>query len=107
MAHHRVIVNFLVSENVIDDATILLWLVVVVVAHREELDLFHADKHWIPLCVATVVLFAAFIWSYWSTLVWMERQWRTEPDYSHGYLIIPLAFVLLYSRLPRSRAPTP
>ncbi len=70
-----------------------------VVAHREELDPFHADKHWIPLCVAAVILLIAFIWSYWSTLVWMERQWRTEPDYSHGYLIIPLALVLVYSRL--------
>jgi exosortase len=29
----------------------------------------------------------------------MENQWRTEPDYSHGYLIIPLAIVLLYARM--------
>lgn len=28
----------------------------------------------------------------------MELQWRTEPDYSHGYLVIPLALTLLYSR---------
>lgn len=28
----------------------------------------------------------------------MEQQWRTEPDYSHGYLILPLSALLLYSR---------
>ena len=28
----------------------------------------------------------------------MEDQWRNEPDYSHGYLIFPLALVLLYRR---------
>jgi len=67
-------------------------------ADTEELDAYNATKHWVPLCIASVVLVAAFVWSYWSTLVWMESQWRTEPDYSHGYLIIPLAFVLLYSR---------
>jgi exosortase len=39
------------------------------------------------------------LWSYWPTFVWMENQWRTEPDYSHGYLILPLALVLLYKRL--------
>jgi exosortase len=28
----------------------------------------------------------------------MEDQWRNEPDYSHGYLIVPLALLLLYHR---------
>jgi len=39
-----------------------------------------------------------FLLCYWKTLVSMELQWRTEPDYSHGYLIIPLSMILLYSR---------
>ncbi len=37
-------------------------------------------------------------WAYWPTLVWMEEQWRTEPDYSHGYIVAPLAALLLYFR---------
>ncbi|MFN6162831.1 MAG: exosortase/archaeosortase family protein [Planctomycetota bacterium] len=45
-----------------------------------------------------VVIFCFFLASYWKTLVAMERQWRTEPDYSHGYLILPLSAILLYSR---------
>ena len=51
------------------------------------------------LLIALVVLSLLTLWSYWPTLVWMENQWRTEPDYSHGYLILPLALVLLYKRI--------
>jgi exosortase len=51
------------------------------------------------LLVALVAMVLLTIWSYWPTLVWMESQWRTEPDYSHGYLILPLALVLLYRRM--------
>lgn len=29
----------------------------------------------------------------------MEQQWRNEPDYSHGYLVVPLAALIAYSRL--------
>ncbi len=45
------------------------------------------------------VLVAFTLWAYWPTFVWMESQWRNEPDYSHGYLIVPLALVLLYRRM--------
>jgi exosortase len=49
--------------------------------------------------VLAIGLFAGVsLVSYWRTLVEMEFQWRTEPDYSHGYLIVPLAAILLYSR---------
>jgi exosortase len=64
----------------------------------EVLDAYDAQKHWGPICLAAAVLSVLFMVSYWPTLVWMEYQWRNEPDYSHGYLIIPLAIVLLYAR---------
>jgi exosortase len=38
------------------------------------------------------------VWAYWPTLLWMESQWRNEPDYSHGYLVFPMAIALLYLR---------
>ena len=44
------------------------------------------------------ILVPLTLWSYWTTFVWMEEQWRLEPDYSHGYLVIPLALVMLYLR---------
>lgn len=47
---------------------------------------------------AMVVLAILTTWAYWPTLVWMEQQWRNEPDYSHGYLVIPLAMLLLHRR---------
>ncbi|MCY2973255.1 MAG: exosortase/archaeosortase family protein [Planctomycetota bacterium] len=50
------------------------------------------------LAYAIGFVVVVFLLCYWKTLVSMEIQWRTEPDYSHGYLIIPLSVVLLYSR---------
>lgn len=41
---------------------------------------------------------AALIYAYWPTWVWVEDAWRTEPDYSHGYLVPPLAAFLCWSR---------
>jgi len=38
---------------------------------------------------------AAGVWSYWSTLQNLVAVWEREPDYSHGFLVIPLAIVIL------------
>ncbi|MEE2937812.1 MAG: exosortase/archaeosortase family protein [Planctomycetota bacterium] len=38
------------------------------------------------------------LYSYWPTLIWVEGNWRTEPDYSHGYLVPFLAGLLLWHR---------
>ncbi|WP_242631940.1 exosortase/archaeosortase family protein [Rubripirellula amarantea] len=43
--------------------------------------------------LALIVLYA-----YWPTFVWAEDAWRNEPDYSHGYLILPLAAMLCWVR---------
>ena len=48
--------------------------------------------------VGVGVAFAALIYAYWPTWVWVEDAWRTEPDYSHGYLVPPLAAFLCWSR---------
>ena len=45
-----------------------------------------------------VALLIAFCFSFWQTLQWLELRWREEPDYSHGYLVIPLALTLLWIR---------
>ena len=47
---------------------------------------------------------AAILWAYWPTLAEMVHQWENQPDYSHGYLVIPIALVFLWSR--RSSFPT-
>ena len=46
----------------------------------------------------TLILAATTVYALWPTLVWAEMAWRLEPDYSHGYLILPLACILLWLR---------
>ncbi len=75
---------------------------VVAVEHRERYQPTNLE-----LLLALAVLSLLTLWSYWPTLVWMENQWRTEPDYSHGYLILPLALVLLYRRMDLKPASGP
>lgn len=43
------------------------------------------------LVLFTVVVIAA----YYPTLAWVVGAWMTEPDYSHGFLVIPLAYFIL------------
>lgn len=66
-------------------------------AAAKELQPLHvAPNVWIVLAV---MLGAITAWAYWPTFQWMEEQWRHEPDYSHGYIVFPLALVLLYMRM--------
>lgn len=44
------------------------------------------------------VLTIAFLWAYWPTLQALVWQWEHEPDYSHGYLVLPLACGFLWWR---------
>lgn len=39
-----------------------------------------------------------FGWSYWPVLCRLAHAWETEPDYSHGWLVAPVAAYLLWSR---------
>jgi exosortase len=50
------------------------------------------------------VLFGCFAWAYWPTLANFVVAWNREPDYSHGYLVLPLAVGMLWAR--RDRFPT-
>ena len=57
----------------------------------------------IRLSIAASALLAAFVWSYWPTLVELVGAWNRQPDYSHGYLVLPLALLFLWVR--RSKFP--
>jgi exosortase len=50
---------------------------------------------------AAAVLVATFVWSYWPTLQGMATTWSREPDYSHGFLVVPFAAYLLWTRRER------
>jgi exosortase len=43
-------------------------------------------------------MLAAFVWSYWPALGKLVSAWESEPDYSHGYFVLPLALFFLYAR---------
>ena len=47
------------------------------------------------LAVGGVVL-GAGAWAYYPTLVEMVTAWRKEPDYSHGFLVLPMALLFLW-----------
>ena len=45
-----------------------------------------------------VVLFCVGGWAYWPTLAELAATWSREPDYSHGFLVAPLAAYFLWVR---------
>jgi exosortase len=57
-------------------------------------------------CAALLV--AAFAWTFWPTFVRLVNSWNVEPDYSHGYFVVPLALYFLWCRrdqMPQPRFP--
>jgi len=51
---------------------------------------------WIGL--STLALIGSIGWAYWPTLTEMVHKWESQPDYSHGYLVLPIALFFLWSR---------
>ena len=54
---------------------------------------------------AAASIAAAMTWAYWPVLLGLERTWSEQADYSHGYLVAPLAILFLWvrrDRLPRA-----
>src|SRR5262249_38415755 len=49
------------------------------------------------LVVGAVWLLIA-IWSYWPLVLELAMTWQREPDYSHGFLVLPLALLFLWIR---------
>jgi exosortase len=53
-----------------------------------------ALAHWLlPAALAAV-----FAWAYWPTFLELVAAWERSPDYSHGYLVVPLALFFLWVR---------
>lgn len=42
-----------------------------------------------------------FFWSYWPTLTHLVSRWNAVADYSHGFLVVPLALGILWFRRGR------
>lgn len=55
-----------------------------------------------PYVVLTAVLLGgSFLWAYWPTLVQLVHAWDSQPDYSHGFFVAPLAVYFLWARRER------
>jgi len=52
---------------------------------------------WMRLAMGAVVL-AAGAWAYYPTIKEMVIAWEKEPDYSHGFLVLPMALLFLWLR---------
>ena len=52
----------------------------------------------VKVVAGLLALLVTLLYSYWPTLVWMEDNWRGVSDYSHGYLVLPLAAMLCWHR---------
>ena len=48
--------------------------------------------------LAAAALTVAFAWAYWPTFLELVAAWERSPDYSHGYLVVPLALFFLWVR---------
>ncbi len=50
------------------------------------------------LWAAFGVVAGTFLWAYWPTWLGIVRVWETQPDYSHGYFVVPVAAYILWAR---------
>jgi exosortase len=51
----------------------------------------------VSLLLALATSAVVLVWSYWPTWVSLVTLWEKEPDYSHGWFVIPIAAYLLWS----------
>lgn len=51
--------------------------------------------------LAAALLFGVVLWAYWPALAEMVASWDRDPDYSHGYLVAPIAAFFLWARRGR------
>ena len=51
--------------------------------------------------VAAVAMVSLAVWCYLPTIVTLVGVWNREPDYSHGFLVVPLAIWFLWARRDR------
>lgn len=54
---------------------------------------------WQPL-VVLLALSGALVWAYWPAFRAMAEKWKSDPQYSHGFLVPVFAAALLWLRRP-------
>ena len=68
---------------------------------RPPIGLSWAESDKSLIFVVGAILTGVFGWAYWPTLVGLVNEWDSEPDYSYGYFVVPLALYFLWARKDR------
>ena len=78
-------------------------------AATPELPLLRRVTGWLlsPAGAGDLAVVAALVFAYWPTLVDLVTTWKTQPDYSHGFLVLPIAALILIRLWPRDFADSP
>ena len=50
---------------------------------------------------SAALIVVGFAWLYWNVIVKLVHDWATDDNYSHGFLIVPLAVYLTWERRQR------
>src|SRR5690606_1330186 len=56
---------------------------------------------------APAIVLAALGWAYGPDLLALVETWSDDPDYSHGFLVLPIALLILWQRWPRAQSAEP
>ncbi len=56
-----------------------------------------------PRLLALAIGMAILGWAYGPNLQWLWGVWSEEPNYSHGFLVIPIALAIFWQRLADAR----
>jgi exosortase len=65
---------------------------------REEDVPLEAEANPQVTLILSVACLATGIWSYWPTLLNLANTWSRVTDYSHGFLVLPIAAFFLWAR---------
>jgi exosortase len=77
------------------------------IRHGHTLEI--SDRHQTPdnvlrLVSVTLMLLAVTAWSYWSTIVYLFKEWQTNDDYSAGQLVPLIAVFLVWRERKKLRS---
>jgi exosortase len=51
--------------------------------------------------IAVAAVAAVLVWAYWTDVRDLVRLWIDDPNYSHGFLVLPVAALIFWQRWPR------
>src|SRR6476469_608955 len=68
--------------------------------HLRQVDLARSVDRSVPTSKLVMggIWLVVVVWAYWPLLLELIATWQREPDYSHGFLVIPLALAFLWIR---------